>query len=292
MLDVIRKKIEHCEYIINTDCQTPVFKSKLENSKMTQEQLAQEYEQWEIRSAHFKKNMPSMIMQKNQAKIDLEKLEKEYVELLLQKTKLYLVIDRNNTVEELVKDKKCILMHHTDMALKIANFLMPAVRVGDHFNANLMAVLNDILDNVEEEIGVISSSTPKIELRRDCIHTIQDLKSLTDSIEYMIESQLYPINEIPEGHFLQALFNKVNYIKQAKETPDESYLNCVVVVPALSKYLIDEYQKFFMCNAFLIDTQDENSLNVMMSNLSDAKIEEESQQGIEPKRKYRKRNVE
>lgn len=214
MLQQIKQKIKECEQIIYGEYQSPAFREKIGRSDFSIEEIANEFNDKEVGKESFKKTFASLVMQKNQAIANLEKLLIQSRDYILEKTKVY-VIEANPTVEELstiFKNKKCFVLNHKSMAYRIAHVLMPAVRINDVFSGNLMAILNDILDGVEREIGVVSEMTPRIEMRQDCMHTITSVDSLADSIEYMLETQMYPSSDVKEGHFLQALYNRVQYL--------------------------------------------------------------------------------
>ena len=142
-----------------------------------------------------------------------------------------------------------------------------------------MNILNDILDTVEIEIGVDNLSAPRLEFKSDCIFLINCFDDLVNGIEHMLETQMYPSDEVKEGHFLQALFNKHNYLLQVTDVNDENNLNCVIAVPYFSDNLVKEYKRFFS-----------NNVNVIMPDELDKYLKtDENDISESAKRKYTKK---
>jgi len=293
MIEIIKQKMLECKNIFEDNCQTDSFKEKTKNTNLSKDEIAFLYNEQEIRSSAFSKNFPAMMMRKNQAITEFNKLKKEYELSVFEKTKVFLIytdIDETKINDEL-KSKKCVFFNHLDLAKKISHFLMPAIRSGDCINGHLIYLLNDILKTVEEEIGVDSFMTPEIELRQDCMITIRNIEDLIIAIEHMLKTQLFPSKEIPEGYFLQALFNKVQYLKSFEDLSTEPVLNCVIKVPCVNNFLINEYKRFFSNNVQIITIEKDNEFRDFCNIFKNTNIEEGTEENEKTKRKYTKKIV-
>lgn len=284
LVSIIKSKIEECNQIIHQDLQSPTFKEKVARGIIPSDKVAQYYEQNELQSADFRRSYPALMMQKNQAKHDLEALTVELNQTIKKNTKLFLVEDSQDQIKKLLSDKVCFQINHTDMARKIATFVMPAIHPGDVLNAHLISIINDVLDNVEEEIGVSSFLTERLQAKADCIEVIENLDKLTHVIEYMIESQLYPNDEVPEGHMLQAIFNAKQYMDAILTEENESHYVCVVFVPKLSQWLIQAYSNFLSANISTVSYSDQSSVAGFLDKLP-SKIETEPMDTVKKPKK-------
>jgi len=293
MIEIIKQKMLECKSIFEDSCQTDLFKEKTKNSNLSKDEIAFLYNEQEIRSSAFSKNFPAMMMRKNQAIAEFNKLKKEYELNVFEKTKVFLLctnIDETKIKDEL-KNKKCVFFNHLDLSKKIAHFLMPAIRSGDCINGHLIYLLNDILKTAEEEIGVDSLMTPEIELRQDCMVSIRNIEDLIIAIEHMLKTQLFPSKEIPEGYFLQALFNKVQYSNSFEDLSIDPVLNCVIKVPYVNDFLTNEYKRFFSNDVKVITIEKDSELRDFCNKFENIKIEDEIIESEKAKRKYIKKTV-
>ena len=284
MLVHIYNKIKECEEIVFSNIESNSFLEKRKSGKYSLDELAKIYEEVESSSLSFKKTIPAMIMKINNDINVLKKLYNELDEYILSFTKVYLIESDNENFFDSFMSKKCAFFKHTDLAENIANFFVHSIRPGDCFTPEQMNILNDILDNVQEEIGVVSYLTPKVVLKSDCLQIIKNFNDLIDVIEHMIESQLYPSDDILEGHFLQALFNRKKYFNYVFENMDEEGLICVIQAKKVNSFLKNEYVRFFSKNVFEVK---ENEIENLVSILSD--IGPDTCDKLKNKRKYIKR---
>lgn len=275
LVNIVKNKIAECNEIINQDLQSYAFKEKVSRGVIPADKIAHFYEHSEMQSAEFRRTYPALMMQKNKAKQDLEELNFELKQIIKNNTKLFLVLDDKFQIKNLLKDKVCFEMHHEDMAKKIATFVIPAIRCGDVLNSNLIAVINDVLDNVEDEIGIVSALSPRLELKSDCIESIENIEKLTKVIEYMLETQMTPTEDISEGHVMQAIFNAKQYLDYALNEDNEKNYVCVVYVPHFGSHLVDAYSKFLSSNIKTVDCNDRTSVVEFLEKLP-VKIETES----------------
>lgn len=281
IVSLIKSKIEECNQTINEAPMSPGFKDRVLRGVIPASKVAKVYEEEEMQSADFRKSYPGIMMKKNQAKENLEVLNVELTEAIRNSTKLFLISDLK-LIEESLSDKNYFEMYHNAMAHKIANFVMPAIRPGDVLNANLVSIINDVLDNVEEEIGILSALTSRLELKSDCVQIIENVYDLTNVIEHMLETQMYPNDDVLEGHVMQAIFNAKQYRDHLMSSEDENFF-AVVFVPRFNDALINAYHKYL--SSEIVVVSDKEAVQDMLAQLPDLNAPKEENT---PARKGRK----
>ncbi len=192
----------------------------------------------------------------------LEELHKVFRERILDSTRVHLIYSSSMTPPL----SNTFILNHSLLAQRLANFVMPSVTLGSSLNAYQVAPMNEILDVVSEELGLMVGIRPTMSIQEKFSAVIQDYSHLTTIIEGMLEHFLKNTGYEAEGHDIQAMYVAKQYLDGIEKQPlTDHMINIAVFVPTLSPDLIASYAKYFSKHLVTVSSDTSSAAQVSLS---------------------------
>lgn len=196
---------------------------------------------------------PSHEMRIRNNTIRLEELKQTFRNRIKEMTRVYLIhapeIDDPSPVRLNLTYPGVFVKDHNMLAERLSNFLMPSVRTGTTLSAYQIAPLNDVLDIVSEELGLMVGMRPSLSVVDKFQVAIESHSQLTKVIEGMMEHFLKNTGHEQEGQDVQAMYVAKNFVEGIETQPlSDTMINVAVLVPSLSLDLVTAYSKYFTKN--------------------------------------------
>lgn len=207
---------------------------------------------------------PSHEMRFRQNTSKLEELGKVFRDSIKVNTKIHLIS------WPVVSTLSPFIFDHTLVAQRLAKFIMPSVTPGSTLNAYQIAPLNEILDVVFEELGLMLSMRPTLSVIEKFNVVIQDYNHLVNVLEGMLEYFLKNTGSESEGHDVQALYVAKQYLDGIEKQPlTDDVLNIAVFVPNMSPDVVNSYSKYLSSNIVQVNVNtDEELANYLNENIT------------------------